>query len=82
MKSERYRDYLLEYYHNGAKWNVTIPATSFEDAHERAQQLYYAKVLGTVEAVIPARLGILVRATCWLRSRLSYLSSSVSTRLT
>lgn len=68
MSDEHYRDFLLEYSHKGSRWTFTIPATSFEDASERAKQIYYARVLGTVEAVIPARLGFLVRIACWLKN--------------
>lgn len=71
MKEEQFRTYLLEYYHNGAKWNLNIPATSTEDAQERARQIYHAKILGTVEMELPVKAGFAVRAFCWLKNALS-----------
>ena len=71
--NEQYRPYLVEYRHEGSDWGLRIQARSFEDAAERLRQLYYnGKVLGTVEAEIPAGPGIgwLVRAACWLRNTL------------
>lgn len=67
------KPYLLEYNHAGTRWCVEVPAASFEDAEERKRAIYYARVLGTVEAKIPAGpgSGLLVRAFCWLRNRLS-----------
>jgi hypothetical protein len=69
--STDYRKYLLEYYHNGAKWVIQLDATSTEDARERARQIYCAKVLGTVEAETPRALGFSARAACWLQNRLT-----------
>lgn len=70
MKPE-YRKYLLEYYHDGAWWNLTIPATSEEDVFDRIGQIRNAKLLGTIEMEIPARLGLLAKLLCWLQNRLA-----------
>lgn len=69
MKTE-YRPYLCEYQHDGSLWSITVQATSFEDAKARLQQMYYGRVLGTLEATIPAvaGAGCFVRALCWLRN--------------
>lgn len=63
-----YRPYLIEYWHEGSLWSLTIHATSEADALARCKQLWYARVLGTVEAEIPASLGWFARLWCWLRA--------------
>jgi len=71
MKTEQFQDYLVEYYHNKSSWILKIRAASPEDAQERCRQIYYAKILGTVEMEIPVRLGIFAHLGCWLRNLLS-----------
>jgi hypothetical protein len=66
--NEKFREYLLEYGYQGARWSATIQAISFEDAKARAQAMYWATVSGTVEATIPAGLGWFARAWCWMRN--------------
>ncbi len=68
MDTKQYRQFLLEYFHDGAWWTVTIHATSFEDAQARVEQLRYAKVLGTVEMKVPAKFGLFARMACWLQN--------------
>ena len=63
-----YSRYLVEYYHDGAFWGITIQANSYDDAEARVKQLQYAKLRGEVRAEIPAKLGFLARALCWARS--------------
>ena len=73
MKPEPFKKYLLEYYHEGSQWNISLHATSEEDARARAQQIYYARVLGTVEAEIPMFIsggGIFAKAICCVRNYL------------
>jgi hypothetical protein len=43
---------------------------SFEDAEERCKQIYYGKVLGTVEMRIPyhSTSGPLARLICWWKN--------------
>ena len=69
------RKYLVEYYHNGARWGITIDAESMEDASARVRQLQYAKLLGSLEMEIPATLGWFARAVCWFRNSLVPLIS-------
>lgn len=69
MVEQTYKKYLLQYYHDGAHWDIILHATSKDDARERARQIYYAKVLGTVEREIPASVGgWLPRMICWVRN--------------
>jgi len=68
MKPDEYKKYLLEYYHNGAWWNITIPALSEEDAWERISQLQFARLLGTVEMELPVKYGFFARALCRLQN--------------
>lgn len=72
-ESEQYRKYLVEYNHDDAQWLITLYATSLEDAGERLRKIYYGKVLGTVEAEIPALTGgWLPGVVCWLRNLTRY----------
>lgn len=70
MTTKEYKKYLLEYTHEGSNWCINVHATSFEDAKARAQAIYYARVLGTVEAEIPAYTGVrwFVRVFTWMRN--------------
>jgi hypothetical protein len=65
----QYRKYLVEYNHEGAQWSITLYATSFEDAAERLRKIYYGRVLGTVEAEIPAAMGRWIPSiVCWVKN--------------
>ena len=63
----KFSRYLFEYYHDGSWWNLIIPARSIEDALERINIVHRARLLGTVEAKIPAIAGSksLSRIICW-----------------
>lgn len=69
MEAEKYQQFLIDYDYDGARWSLTIPATSFEDAKRRIQHLQYGKVVGTVEAVLPVQAGFLARLICWWKNR-------------
>lgn len=63
-----YKTYLFEYFHEGSWWMVEISATSLDDAQARIRKLPLAKPVGELVAKIPAGLGWIARAMCWLRS--------------
>jgi hypothetical protein len=67
---EQFPKYLFEYYHDGAWWNIVIPARSREDAMERINLMPRAKLVGTVEAEIPAGpgVGLLAKLLCSWRN--------------
>ena len=67
----QYSNYLFEYRHDGARWSLTIPATSREDAQERVKQIHYARLIGTEVMTIPARAGFIASPLCWLRNLLA-----------
>jgi hypothetical protein len=52
-----FKRFLVSYRHDGAQWNIEIPATSFEDAKQRLGLLHFGKVEGEVVATVPASLG-------------------------
>ncbi len=71
MKDQDYKQYLFEYFHDGANWCITVHATSPEDAQARMNKMPLARYLGIVEATIPAALpgsGLLVRVWCWWKN--------------
>lgn len=72
----QYSNYLFEYHHDGAKWSLTIPATSREDAQERVRQIYHARLIGTDAMTVPVRTRFIASALCWLRNSLSHPNKS------
>lgn len=66
---EDWKTYLFQYYHEGAKWSIEIPANSEEDARERLLKLPHAKYLGIVHMKFPVELGIFARLICWVQNR-------------
>lgn len=63
-----FKRYLVSYRHEGARWNIELPARSFEDADARLRQLHFAKVDGEVMATIPASVGFLAPLIVWFRN--------------
>jgi len=65
--------YLVEYEHDGSKWNLDILARDDGDASRRVENLFNAKLLGQHVATIPAATGVsvAVRLLCWLRNLLA-----------
>lgn len=53
----KFKRYLVSYRHDGAQWNIEIPATSHEDAERRLSQLHFGKVDGEIIANIPGSMG-------------------------
>lgn len=68
--------YLVEYEHDGSKWNLDILAKDKRDAALRVENLFNAKLLGEHVATIPAVSGIslAVRFICWIRNRFTVKS--------
>jgi hypothetical protein len=64
----KFKTYIFEYFHEGGWWMVEIPATSLDDAQARILKLPLAKPVGELVVKIPAGLGWIARAMCWLRS--------------
>jgi hypothetical protein len=68
-----FRTFLFSYRHEGANWNVEIPARSFEDARRRVCALSLARCEGEVVLRMPAlpgpmsRLFGLMRSYCRIR---------------
>lgn len=71
MVQSEFKTFLFEYFHDGKKWMVEIPATSLDDAQARINKLPLAKPLGELVARIPARAGLLVKAACFFRNLFS-----------
>lgn len=64
-----FNTYCFEYQHDGARWALEISATSEEDAWQRLQTVgNFGKFVGVAVCRIPARLGLIARAACWLRN--------------
>ena len=65
-----YNKFLFEYYHDGAWWSFTLPARSEQEAIERIKKMPHAKLLGVVDAEIPANAasGLFARAYCVWRN--------------
>lgn len=68
IEKDEFKVYLFEYFHDGSRWTLQIPATSMDDAQARVRKLPLAKPLGEVVAIIPASAGPLVRCYCWIRN--------------
>jgi hypothetical protein len=60
--------FLFEYFHEGSKWMVEIPATNMDDAQARIKKLPWAKPVGELVAKFPASGGWIARCLCWLRN--------------
>ncbi len=73
-----YPVYLFEYRHNGSRWMIEVPAESEADAWQRICRMQDATYLGEQVMVVPARLGSVARAMCWIRNFLRAGGQSVS----
>jgi hypothetical protein len=56
-----FKMFLFSYRHDGADWNVEIPARSWEDARKRVSALALARCEGEVVLGMPALPGPLAR---------------------
>lgn len=65
---QKFKTYLVSYRHDGAQWNIELPATSQEDAERRLSQLTFGRVDGEIVAKIPASAGPLVMLLTRLRN--------------
>lgn len=66
------KTYGFEYYFNGSRWLIHVPAASAGEARERLQRAGdHGTCIGTLEATIPAVPGggWLTRLLCWWRNR-------------
>lgn len=60
--------YLVSYRHEGAQWNIELPATDFDDARRRVSQLALARLDGEIIATIPGALGPLAALAAFVRN--------------
>jgi len=63
-----FRTFLFSYRHEGADWNVEIPARSFEDARKRVCALALARCEGEVVLRMSALPGPFARLFGFMRS--------------
>jgi hypothetical protein len=63
--------FLISYRHEGALWNIEIPARSWEDARKRVSALALARCEGEVIVRMPALPGPLARLSRLIRNALS-----------
>jgi hypothetical protein len=70
VTGEVYEDHLFEYQHGGSRWDITICATSREDAEERISKMQFATYLGRSCGTIPAfpGAGLWLRVWCWWKN--------------
>lgn len=65
------KEFVCDYYHDGAWWGLNIHAYNWPDAEARVKKLgnlrLQGELMGTISADIPGA-GLLVRVTCWLRN--------------
>lgn len=70
-----FKRYLVSYRHDGAQWNIELPAASLEDAKRRLSQLHFGRVDGEIIARIASPLGPIamlfarLRNLIWVESR-------------
>jgi hypothetical protein len=62
---------LCDYQYDGHNWSIEIPATSFEDAHNRLEALSKGKIAGELKLSIPVSI-----KTTWLNSLIKWLEKS------
>ena len=68
MASGQYKTFLVSYRHNGAEWNIELPALDYDDAKDRLARLCFASVDGEIIATIPASLGPFMTAIVAVRN--------------
>lgn len=70
--ADSYKQYGIEYQHEGSTWIVHVYATSWKDAEQRLRALQYGTVFGEIHGSIPASLpggSWWVRLLCWWNNR-------------
>lgn len=65
---QKFKTYLVSYRHDGAQWNIELPATSLADAEQRLSQLHFGRVDGELIANIPGSMGPLAMLAARLRN--------------
>lgn len=80
LSNSGFKRYLFEYFHEGSKWQIEIKATSLDDAQARINRLPWAKPVGELVATVPASMGPLVMAVCWLKNLAATVRASVKMR--
>lgn len=65
-----FKRYLVSYRHDGAQWNIEVPATSQQDAERRLSQIHFGKVDGEIIANIPGSMGPLAMLAARVRNLL------------
>lgn len=65
-----FKRYLVSYRHDGAQWNIEIPATSREDAEQRLNQLHFGRVDGEIIANVPGSMGPIAMLAARVRNLL------------
>ena len=69
--ADRFKTYLISYHHEGAQWNLELPARSYdEDARARLKKLPLAQIDGELVMSVPASLGFLARVAAAFRNAL------------
>jgi len=66
--NDKTKPFLCSYHHDGAEWSLTLHAYDFEDAAARCKKLGFLRLDGEIMAVVPAKLGFIVRLICWLKA--------------
>jgi hypothetical protein len=67
-QEDKQRYYLCDYYYEGERWSIEIPAESWEDAKARLKRMAYAEVVGEIQSTLPVEFGLWVKLWVWLRS--------------
>jgi hypothetical protein len=52
--NDAYKIFLIEYFHNGSRWVLELPASDHDDAQARINALSRARLLGERAGSIPA----------------------------
>lgn len=65
---KEFKRFLVSYRHDGAQWNIELPATSLEDAKQRLSQLHFGRVDGELIANIPGTMGPMALLASRLRN--------------
>jgi hypothetical protein len=64
----QFKSYLVSYRHDGAQWNIELPATSLEDANRRLSQIHFGRVDGEIVANVSESLGPIAVLIAWIRN--------------
>jgi hypothetical protein len=62
-QEEQFKTYLCDYYYQGQKWTIDIPATSLQDAQERLKAIHSGEIVGELKFRILAGTSVKIN---WL----------------